>query len=296
MVDASSNNERLPATENESKYWLENMLLYHRFSSAEITIATGWTDKQIEGLKKKFQLDSKKAKFSSERIHIMPFPGGRHPRIGFLDGAIRPQRETKVSVFLPWDKKSFVVVDVPEAIWSDLGLTYLAHTHIPTIFDKEGQQLEKLEWDRSKTGELFLKRTLPNKIEFTSRVVSKSDHVLMWMTLKNGTDKLLSDLRVQNCVMLKSASGFAKQTNDNKRFIGPYVVCHNDSKDKWIITAWKPNHRPWANAPCPCLHSDPKFPDCKPNETKSLKGWLSFYEGKQIDEEITRIEKLAWWK
>ena len=62
---------------------------------------------------------------------------GRHPRIGFLDGAIRPQRETKISVFTPWDPHSYVVVDVPEAIWSNLGLTYLAHTHIDTVWTKK---------------------------------------------------------------------------------------------------------------------------------------------------------------
>ena len=65
---------------------------------------------------------------------MLPYPGGRHPRIGFLEGAIDPQRETKLSVFTPWHDSSYVVADVPEAIWSNLGLTYLAHTHIPTIW------------------------------------------------------------------------------------------------------------------------------------------------------------------
>ena len=232
----------------------------------------------------------------STRLTVVPYPGGRHPRIGFLEGAIRPQRETKISVFLPWDQQSYVVVDVPEAIWSDLGLTYLAHTHIPTIFDRLGQNLEKLEWIRQEKGVLYLERKLPNGIRFTSKVIPGKAHVKMKMTLTNGTPQKRSGLRVQNCVMLKGAKGFAQQTNDNKRFIGPYVVCHNPSKSKWIITAWKPVHRPWANPPCPCLHSDPRFPDCNPGETGELDGWLSFFEGKDIDTEIERIEKTLWWK
>ena len=72
-------------------------------------------------------------------LKVLPYPGGRHPRIGFLDGAIRPQRETKFSVFLPWDLSQYVVVDLPEAIWMKRGkdreLLYLAHTARPNDVD-----------------------------------------------------------------------------------------------------------------------------------------------------------------
>lgn len=296
-IDADSNNFRKPTSDANAEYWLKSMVSYHGFSNDEITIATGWTQNEIESLKVKFKISaSPKPNFPTDKLLVLPYPGGRHPRIGFLDGALRPQRETKFSAFLPWDQSSFVVVDVPEAIWSNLGLTYLAHTHIPTVFDKRGDVLPKLEWDRRKAGELYLKRVLPNKIEFTSKVVSKKGHVAMSMTLKNGTDQKLSDLRVQNCVMLKSAKGYEAQSNENKRFIGPYVLCHDATKSKWIITCWKPNHRPWANGPCPCLHSDPKFPDCDPGETQTIRGWLSFYEGKHVDAEIERLEAQKWWE
>jgi hypothetical protein len=114
----------------------------------------------------------------------------------------------------------------------------------------------------------------------------------MWLT--NGTEHLLTDLRVQNCVLLKAAEGFAQQTNENKYFSGSYVACHSPDKRRWIITAWEPLHRGWANAPCPCLHSDPKFPDCAVGDTKWLRGWLSFYEGSDIDAEIARISATGW--
>ena len=116
----------------------------------------------------------------------------------------------------------------------------------------------------------------------------------MKLTLTNGSTEMLTDLRVQNCVMLKGAKGFDRQTNDNKLMQSPYVACKNETGDRWIITAWQPIHRPWANPPCPCLHADPKFPDCPPSETRTLHGWLSFYEGKDIQGELKRLDGLSW--
>jgi hypothetical protein len=220
-----------------------------------------------------------------------------HPRIGFLDGAIRPQRETKVSVFAPWKDGGYVVADVPEAVWVQSGagreLLYLAHTHVPTMWDKQGVTLESLEWKREAEGVLSVERKLPNGVIFGTRVVPHADHVAMEMWLTNGTGETLRGLVVQNCVMLKSLAGFDQQTNDNKVIRKPYVACRNAAGDKWLITAWEPCVRPWANAPCPCLHSDPQFPDCEPDKTVRLKGWLSFYEGTDIGG-IERIEKLNW--
>jgi hypothetical protein len=289
-------NARKPQGDVELRYWLENMIWHHRFSSDEVTAATGLTADAIKAARMKFDLrdDHRPARAANAPLLVLPYPGGRHPRIGFLDGAVNPQRETKVSVFTPWDDKSYVVVDVPEALWSNLGLTYLAHTHVPTIWSKQGIELERLEWNRRKDGSLDLLRRLPNGIEFGALVVPQRDAVRMQLWLKNGTKEKLSDLRVQNCVMLKAAAGFAAQTNDNKLFRKPFVAVHDESKKRWIITAWEPCHRLWGNAPCPCLHSDPKFPDCAPGETQTLRGLLSFFEGTDIDAELRRIEALGW--
>jgi hypothetical protein len=88
--------------------------------------------------------------------------------------------------------------------------------------------------------------------------------------------------------------GFNQQTNDNKVFAGSYVACRSGDGQRWVITAWHPLHRAWANPPCPCLHSDPRFPDCKPGETVKIQGWLSFYEGQDVQAEFKRIAKLGW--
>lgn len=289
-------NARAPESDAEWKFWLDNMVRLHGFSDEEVSAATGEPAEKIARMRK--QLGIRKEDFPKKResLLVTPWPGGRHPRIGFLEGAIRSQRETKVSVFTPWAEHDFVVVDVPEALWSNLGLTYLAHTHIPTYFDKQELSLKKLEWTRKDDGSFEIARRLPNGIVYTASVQPKRDHVLMELTLKNGTKETLTDLRVQNCVMLKSAAGFNQQTNENKSKHKPYAVCRSESGDRWIITGWEPLHRVWFNERCPCLHSDPKFPDCEPGKTVKLRGWLSFYEGKDVEAELKRIDGTGWQK
>ena len=286
-----------PAQDDASlKYWLENMVWHHRFNSDEIRTATGLDAEAIKTALTRFDITpaSRPSRPAGAPLLTLPYPGGRHPRIGFLDGAIDPQRETKISVFTPWDDASYVVVDVPEALWSNLGLTYLAHTHIPTIFDKQGTNLPPLEWNRRENGTLQLTRLLPNGISYAAKVMPGRDAVRMELWLTNGTASTLSDLRVQTCVMLKSAVGFNALTNANKVFAKPFVAVRNEAGDRWIITAWEPCHRPWGNAPVPCLHSDPKFPDSAPGESKRLRGWLSFYQGTNVQAEFDRILKLDW--
>jgi len=293
-----SDNFRRPANDDELKYWLKNMVWYHRFTNAEIAAATGLTNEEILKAKDKFNIrpDNRTIPNGDSTLIVLPYPGGRHPRIGFLEGAINPQRETKFSVFMPWDRDSYVVLDIPEAIWSNLGLTYLAHTHIDTIWTSKGVNLPKLEWKRNADGTLEIERVLPNKITFGAKVKSTKKAVRMEMWLRNGTDERLTDLRIQNCVMTKMAVGFEQQTNDNKLYKNPYAACRSVDGKRWIITAWENCHRPWGNEKCPCFHSDPKFPDLEPGRTCRLWGWLSFYEGTDIEKEFERIEATGWRK
>jgi hypothetical protein len=291
---------RKPANDKELKFWLENGA-EHQFTRAEMAAATGLTEAEVAAAQKRLGIESgsRKPRGQDEPLLVLPYPGGRHPRIGFLDGAVNPQRETKVSVFAPWG--GYVVADLPEAIWHETAdgraLLYLAHTHVPTIWDKQGIKLEPLEWspadDESGSG-WQMERKLPSGAVFGTRVRPTKSQVRMEMWLTNGTKEPLKGLVVQNCVMLKGLPGFDQQTNDNKLLRNPYVACHNADKSRWIITAWEPCHRPWANPPCPCLHSDPKFADCEPGKTSRLTGWLSFYEGTDIEAELARIDALDW--
>jgi hypothetical protein len=292
-------NARTPHGDTELRRWLENMVWYHRFTFDEIQAATGLPVETIQEALKRWQIEAETRPNRAEdaSILVLPYPGGRHPRIGFLEGAIDPQRETKVSVFLPWEPTHYVVLDVPEAIWWDgpdgRELLYLAHTHIATHWDKKGITLKTLEWQTTPQGTLRCERSLPNGVAFGTEIQALQNAVRMEMWLTNGTQNTLSGLDVQNCIMMKGAPEFAQLDNENKVFRKPVAACRSNKAARWLITAWAPCHRVWGNPDCPCMHSDPKFPDCAPGETVRLRGWLSFFEGEEIAAEMERIARIV---
>ncbi|MEM9659932.1 MAG: hypothetical protein AAF961_16330, partial [Planctomycetota bacterium] len=299
VEDVPRPNGRRPASEGELRRWLENMAWHHRFTRDEMASATGLSAGEIEAALRRFDIraDNRPRRARDAPLLVLPYPGGRHPRIGFLEGAVRPQRETKVSVFAPWDDAQYVVLDVPEAIWWDQGkreLLYLAHTHVPTTWTKRSVELPPTEWQVNRQGELRMRRTLPNGVAFGTRIRPSAKSVQMEMRLHNGTSNTLRDLDVQACVLLKGAPPLAELTNDNKVFSKPYAACGNADRDRWVVTAWAPCQRVWGNERCPCMHSDPRFPDCDPGETVRLSGWLSFYEGTDVRAELQRIDMLPW--
>lgn len=287
---------RRPVDDNDLRRWLENMVWHHRFGIEEITAATGVAPAEITAAQTRFDIrpDNRPARTADAPLLLLPYPGGRHPRLGFRDGAIRPRRETKFSVFTPWDPASYVVVDLPEAIWSQHGLIWLAHEHVPTVWTRQAIELPATEWQRDGEQALSLVYKLPNGVAFTARAVAARDAIRMELSLDNSSTEAFSDLRVQICTMLGHAAGFSAQTNDNKVFRDPYVACRSTDGRRWIITAWEGCQRAWANAPCPCLHSDPKFADSVPGSSQRLRGWLSFYEGADLDAELARIEATNW--
>ena len=269
--------------------WLENMVLYHRFTPQEVRLASGISiEEATAAVQRMLAVDPTDGVDAEPELRILPYPGGRHVRRGFLDGAIDPQRETKVSIFPPWRDGGYAVVDLPEAIFSNLGLTYLAHQHIPTIWTEKSIELEKLEW-KGQGGGLEFTRTLPNGIAFGSRVSKQGEAVAMEMWLRNGTDAPLTGLRSQVCVMMKGLVGFNAQRRRDEVVHEPFVAVKADELDRWIITAWQPINRAWTNPPVPCMHSDPIFPDCPPGETVRVRGGLWFYEGDDIESEIKRL-------
>jgi peptidoglycan/xylan/chitin deacetylase (PgdA/CDA1 family) len=294
-------NARPAKTDDELRYWLDNALVQHRFTHAEAGAMLGVTADEVMAHARRLGIDPTKrpARKADEPLLVLPYPGGRHPRVGFRDGMIRPQRETKVSVFAPWTDGGFAVADVPEAVWFEPvakkpELLYLAHTHVPTTWDRQKVTLEALEWTRHKDGILSLERTLPNKVKLASKVVPGKDGVRMEFKVTNGSDQKLTGLRVQMCVMLGGLSGFEKRTNDNKVFAAPFAVCKDATGKRWVITGWERCGRAWGNPPCPCLHADPVVEDVPPGESKSVRGWLSFYEGNDIDAELKRLKEVAF--
>jgi peptidoglycan/xylan/chitin deacetylase (PgdA/CDA1 family) len=303
LIDAKrdGSNARPVKGDDALRYWLNNTLVAHRFTPTEAGAALGLTADEVNAAARRLGIDAgnKPERKSDDTLSVLPYPGGRHPRIGFRDGAIRPQRETKASVFAPWTDGGYAVADVPEAIWFEPTpkkpeLLYLAHTHVPTIWDRQRVSLELLEWTRNNDGSLVLERTLPNRVTLSSKVTPGKDGVRMELKVTNGSDAKLTGLRVQMCVMLAGLKGFDAMTNENKVFAAPFAACKDTTGKRWIITGWERCGRAWGNPPCPCLHADPVLEDCPTGESRTVRGWLSFYEGSDIEAELRRIKVLAF--
>jgi len=279
------------ATRREPAYWLENMLAHHRFSFDEAARVFGWTADEVEKKAGEFHISREAAPVASadKKIRVLPYPGGREVRRGFFAN-LDWQRGTKASVFLPWDATSYVVVDLPEAIFFQGGLLYLAHTHIPTVWDKQNVIIENIDWTREADGSLRHERVLPNKVAFGASIQPKTNSVEMELWLRNGSDQTLTGLRVQVCGHLKGAPDFNDQTATNKIFRCPFAAVHSAGRDRWVVTAWVRCGRAWGSPLVPCIHADPVFADCPPGETVRVRGRMWFYKGKDIEAELERTK------
>ncbi len=268
------------------EYWLDVMLNHYHYTHEEASVVTGMN---VEDLKQRARsLNENTMVAAADTINVLPYPGGRHPRIGFLDGAVDPIRATKAGVFLPWEEDSYLVVDFPEAIFSHQGLIFLAHTHIPTLYGDITKKMAFADWRRSDSGQLSQAWGLPNDISFGASIVPKENHVQMELWLRNGSSEILRDLRTQVCIMLKGASAFNQLTNENKRFTENAAAVQSDH-NRWVLTAWEPCGRTWGNEDVPCLHADPVFADCPPGETVKATGRIWFYEGEDVEKELKQV-------
>ncbi|GMV99275.1 MAG: hypothetical protein AMXMBFR84_04140 [Candidatus Hydrogenedentota bacterium] len=275
-------------TRADLDYWIQNMVAHHAYSIEEAALVTGLNLKEMESyLEHHAALAEPAAQRAADgRIKVLPYPGGRHPRIGFLEGAIDPQRGTKVSIFPPWEGSGYVVLDLPEAIFSNLGLMYLAHTHVPTIWNAENKFIDNIDWTRVEDGDLAFSRTLPNGVAFGATVTPTADDVKFDLWLENGTPELLTKLRTQICLMLKGAPAFNDQSEERRLLEDPVAAIKAKDSDRWILVAFDHCGRVWGNTKCPCIHSDPVFDDAKPGERVSVKGRVWFHEGPDIQAAI----------
>ncbi|MSU59796.1 MAG: polysaccharide deacetylase family protein [Pedosphaera sp.] len=281
----------MDATRREPRYWLENMLINHRFTADEAARVFGWSAKEVQARADEWRInrDVPPGKPPAGRVQVLPYPGGREVRRGFFAN-LDWQRGTKASVFLPWDPTSYVVVDLPEAIFCERGLLFLAHTHIPTIWDQQNVVITNMDWTRGPAGDLTHERVLPNRVAFGASIHPNTNRVDMELWLRNDSDQALTKLRVQICGHLKGAKDFNDQTTTNKFLKCPVAAVHSAGKDRWILTAWERCGRSWAQPLVPCIHADQVFADCPPGETVRVRGRLWFYEGKDIEQEFERAK------
>jgi len=279
------------STRKDLVFWLEDMLVDHRYTWAEAAKVCGLSNNEVR--KKAGELnispDTHREATLGGKLRLLPYPGTRETRRGFFAN-VDAQRGTKASVFSPWDAASYVVIDLPEAIFSDRRLLFLAHTDVPTIWDKDNVIIENVDWKRQPDGSLRHERELPNQIAFGASIFPTERSVEMELWLRNGTDQPLPKLRTQICAMLKGAPDFNEQTTTNKIFKCPSVAVHSAGGDRWIIMAWERCGRAWGQPLVPCLHADPVMADCPPGQTVRVRGRLWFYEGKDVGKEMESAE------
>ncbi len=235
------------------------------------------------------------------KIKIGPYPGG-YPRVTKDELCVDPRPDHKLAVYLPWENSGYMVVDLPEVIFSNIGVLFLGHKHIPTIWTEKNVELETVSWQRLPDGSMKYLRHLPNKVSFGAKAIPRENGVDMELFLENGTEEKLTGLRTQICVLLKEAKGFNQLTNDNKFFAPgdpekePLVAVGDEKRRRWIATAWDHCVRKWGRHLCPCMHSDPQFPDCPPGKRVTLRGKVFFLEGdiKKQYERLKKEGKLFW--
>lgn len=114
----------------------------------------------------------------------------------------------------------------------------------------------------------------------------------MEFRVTNGSANTLTGLRVQMCVMLAGLRGFDKLTNENKLFATPFAACKDETGKRWIITGWGALRSSLGR--CDNLSVFALGPSSRRlstrGETRSVRGWLSFYEGTDIHAELSRLK------
>lgn len=261
------------ATRANAGFWLDTMLAWHGYSAEEAGRVLGWPPKRLEAEV------AVRPQTLATRATVLPYPGGRHPRVGFLDGAIDPLRGTKASVFPAWPGGGYVVVDVPEAVFSQRGLLFLSHTHVPTVWDEAHVAVENVDWTVLPEGGVRNAWSLPDGVRIGASVVPTAEGAGIDLWLENGTTEVLTGLRTQVCVLLKGLPGFEGQTLENKVFEGARATARSADGARSVVVEFERCGRAWGNALCPCIHADPVLPDCAPGARVAVRGTLRFVEG-----------------
>ncbi len=281
--------EEVIDSREDSLYWIRIMLTYN-YSVQEMTDVLAWPEKRVTDLIREFHLNP--FPMDPDHVNLLPYPGGRHPRIDFKEGMLSPMRGTKVGIFLPWKPQDYLVLDLPEAIFTRYGLTFLGHKHIPTIFDLQQQKIKNRDWFQHPDGHLSNLWELPNRMTIGTELYPGKTEIDMSLWLYNGTkDTILTNLQTQVCIMFKGATDFDQLTNENKIFRDAVVAIKSEQKDLWILTAWERCGHAWGNEDCPCMHSDPVLPDCAPGDTVRVKGKIWFTNSASFDSEMEKATR-----
>ena len=149
---------------------------------------------------------------------------------------------------------------------------FLGHTHIPTKWDKQNIEIVNRDWARRGDGSLGSEWVFPDKVACGADVRLVDGEVRMNLWVRNGSRAPLTAMRSQVCVLLARAPEFAHAGTYSQ----PRASVTSRDGRRRILTEWDDCQRVWGNERCPCLHSDPRLPDCAPGETVRQQGRIWF--------------------
>lgn len=239
-------------------------------------------------------------------------------RIRIEPGHWRPEGpyEQIAWVHLPWADSGLVMLDFPEAVFSDQGLLFLSH--VSQCFHQLWPDLPKVEWQTIDGGIRF-ERRLPNRFVYGGSLVAADDRrVDLRLWARNEDDIPIGELKTQVCCYLPRAKGFDERTMDNKwvhvagrgwmRYpeaaasgvktgrwrLGwrsglpscdaPVIATQSADGKRLMVIDWGEATRSLVGNPAhPCMHADPVWPDLAAGESAEISGRLVFLDG-SLDE------------
>lgn len=228
----------------------------------------------------------------------------------------------------PWPSQDYLWLDFPEAIFTSQGLLFLSHVNpsAPTVFSG----LAKVEWRRINGGIAF-ERKLPNRVRFGGRVTKAGENLIqLELSVHNGSAQPLRNIVFQTCLYLRAIREFADFTRDNKFVHVPSsgwvslsdALLLKESKPAPYRVGWRRSGRAVADLPVivtvsnqaerlvamtwhddtlslignprhPCMHADPRLRDLEPGQGASIRGHISFFQGKLQDFDWLRETAVA---
>jgi len=222
----------------------------------------------------------------------------------------------------PWTGDGYVWLDFPEAVFCAGELLFLSH--LSAAFKQAYPLVPHVPWPDTAGGIAF-SRTLPNGVGFSGALTRKdAGTVAMELHLVNGSDRTLTDVRLQTCAYLRAIKEFADYTNENKLVhvvdagwtplaqamelqeergsyrIGwragrqaadlPVMVTLSNQAERLVAMTWgQCTYSLVGNPNHPCMHADPYCEDLAPGTCATIHGELIFFQG-------TLDEFEAWWR
>ena len=237
--------------------------------------------------------------------------------IRIFPGAWRPHYpwEHIAWVSPSWPSQDYIWLDFPEAIFTRQGLLFLSAVN-PAIQPMMFSDLPAVPW-RPEADGIAYERTLPNGVVFGGKVTKAEKAVNLELSIRNGSDKPLNDIRLQTCFFLRAIREFGAYTDENKyvhvpgqgwlafekarklesvkgRYrLGwrggpqladlPMMVTVSSKAERLVACTWLADTYSLINNRLhPCMHSDPAFPDLPAGKSATIHGKLLFFEGNLV--------------